>query len=134
MNYKKTNLIFIIAFLALLIVPILCTNYEKGAISEIDNRKLAKNPIWMFIGEKAPLGESVENYLNDRLGFRKELINFYQTLFFQSTCMLHVYYPTEDMPILHHAKCLLTRKLLLSLLMFAYFLFYFRLVEYIHNL
>lgn len=78
MNYKKTNLIFIIAFLALLIVPILCTNYEKGAISEIDNRKLAKNPIWMFIGEKAPLGESVENYLNDRLGFRKELINFYQ--------------------------------------------------------
>ena len=42
---KSLKIIFIIFFFALLLTPVALFNFEPNAVSEIDNRMLAENPI-----------------------------------------------------------------------------------------
>lgn len=70
----------IILFLLILFVPAAAFNFEEEAISEIDNRMLAANPFSGSIPKSGDLTDAVENYVNDRIGFRDEMILIYTVL------------------------------------------------------
>ena len=63
-------------FLSILILPILFFNFEVGAVSEIDNRKLAE----LDFNIEEDKTESIEKYINDRIGFRDDMITAYTIL------------------------------------------------------
>ncbi len=73
---KKTisNLVFIMIFTAMLIVPVLFMNTEKNQISKIDNKKLAE---WPGFSLALRTQNEMEDYLNDRIGFRETAIETY---------------------------------------------------------
>lgn len=62
----------------ILLIPILTFNTEENAISEIDNRALAVNPFTEESSED--FTKDVENYVNDRIGLRNEMILAYTVL------------------------------------------------------
>lgn len=66
---KKCFLVFIFI---LIIVPIICFNHEKDVASDIDNRMLTELTDFKL--------ETVNNYVNDRIGFREEAINIYNAI------------------------------------------------------
>lgn len=70
---KKISVFALILFIAILIVPVAAMNHRKDAVSEIDNRALATLPSWKTPDKSAAL----ENYVNDRIGFRDEMILVY---------------------------------------------------------
>ena len=74
MKNKLSNYIFIALFLAVLIVPALCINREPLQISEIDNELLTEWP-----GLDFSLGnvEELEDYVDDRIGFREQIVSAY---------------------------------------------------------
>lgn len=73
---KRIQIIMIVLFFFLLLIPLATFNFEKNSVSEIDNRVLADNP---FI-EEGDLTQNIENYINDRLGFRDKMILSYTVL------------------------------------------------------
>ncbi len=68
--------IFVGIFGAMLILPMLFFNFKKNVASEIDNRMLAENPF----EQEGDLSENIEKYVNDRIGFRDEMILSYTVL------------------------------------------------------
>lgn len=78
---KTIQKIFLGCWIGIIVLLIAFTNTKKGAVSEIDNRRLVD---WHF---------HVDDYFKDRLGFRDQLIHFQITyndfLFGQ---MLHPHY------------------------------------------
>ena len=56
----------------LIIVPIICFNHDKDVASNIDNRMLTELTDFKL--------ETVNNYVNDRIGFREEAINIYNAI------------------------------------------------------
>lgn len=76
---KIIKRIVIIVFCIVLLAPILNFNTERNAISEIDNRTLTENPFaspeWYY-----NFTSNVENYVNDRIGYRNEMIQAYTVL------------------------------------------------------
>lgn len=73
---KIINYIYVLAFLALILVPLYFTNTKPYSVSEIDNRKLAEAPEF---GQE-DFHSQFETYLKDRIGFRSEMINSYNVL------------------------------------------------------
>ncbi len=73
---KWINSIFLVLFCGILIIPMVFFNFEKNAVSEIDNRMLAENPLEV----EGDLTENVEKYVNDRIGLRNEMILAYTVL------------------------------------------------------
>ncbi len=73
---KKLQFISLFLFFTVLLLPMAFFNFESGAISEIDNRALAGNPFT----ESEDLTEGIENYINDRIGFRDKMITSYTVL------------------------------------------------------
>ncbi len=73
---KIINYIYVLAFLALMLVPLYLTNTKPYSVSEIDNRALAEAPKF---GQK-DFPSKFETYLKDRIGFRSEMINSYNVL------------------------------------------------------
>lgn len=72
---KVLRSITILLFCVVLLLPIIYFNREENAVSLIDNRLLAGNP---FEGdEQGDLTSRIENYVNDRIGFRDKLIQYY---------------------------------------------------------
>lgn len=69
-----------IAFSALLLVPVFTFNRTEDAISDIDNRKLAGNPFSAESAADDDFTKRIENYVNDRIGFRNEMIRSYTVL------------------------------------------------------
>lgn len=67
----------IILFCIVMILPIATFNTKSDVLSEIDNRKLAENP---FSATEGDFTSNVENYVNDRIGFRDEMILGYTVL------------------------------------------------------
>ena len=63
---------FLVVIFALIIMPIICFNHEKDVASSIDNRMLTE-----LNDSKL---ETVNNYVNDRIGFRESAINIYNNL------------------------------------------------------
>ncbi len=70
---KKLQIISLVLFFTVLLLPMAFFNFESDAISEIDNRTLAGNPFT----ESEDLTEGIEDYINDRIGFRDEMISSY---------------------------------------------------------
>ncbi|MBO5891706.1 MAG: hypothetical protein J6Q30_03220 [Oscillospiraceae bacterium] len=73
---KIIKIISLILFAAVIIVPLAFFNTETDAISLIDNRKLAENPFTA----KGDITQNIQNYVNDRIGFRDEMITAYTVL------------------------------------------------------
>lgn len=78
---KIIKIITIIIFLAVVLLPVATFNFKPNASSMIDNRILTENP---FSSESLESGgdltQKIENYVNDRIGFRDEMILSYTVL------------------------------------------------------
>lgn len=77
---KLWRILTILIFSLMLFIPVAAFNFEEEAISEIDNRMLAENPFQGGIWGDGDLTKAVENYINDRIGFRDEMILIYTVL------------------------------------------------------
>lgn len=73
---KLLKIVTVLLFAAVIAVPLCFLNTTPDAISEIDNRKLAGNPF----ETAGDLTVNLENYINDRIGFRDEAITAYTIL------------------------------------------------------
>jgi len=74
---RRANSIFIVLFFAFLLVPMAKLNTKPDAVSEIDNRNLAKNPIEAF-RSGGSFTSAVDAYISDRIGFRNNYIKAYE--------------------------------------------------------
>lgn len=76
---KKLRIIVCVCFFVLLLVPVLKFNWEENVVSRIDNRVLTNNPFGSNFetdGE-VDLTAGIENYIEDRIGFRDDMIYGY---------------------------------------------------------
>lgn len=89
---KIADILFSLAFMAMLSVPLLCINTEEYVESAIENRALTSWPGWGFNKE---YNEWYQHYAEDRIGFRKEAIVFFtkatHSLFHEFAEELHMY-------------------------------------------
>ena len=60
---------YVVAFIAMLLIPFLVMNHEPNDVSEIDNKVLSEFPEW---GEG--FQDGVETYVSERLGCRDKMI------------------------------------------------------------
>lgn len=77
---KKIKIGTIIIFIVLLFIPILKFNWKENVVSEIDNRTLTNNPLgpnYQPENDDDDLTNAIENYLQDRIGFRDQMIYLY---------------------------------------------------------
>lgn len=70
----------VICFAWIILIPILTFNFDEDAISAIDNRKLTVNPFSAEEMEGRDLTANIENYVDDRIGLRDEMIRTYTIL------------------------------------------------------
>lgn len=74
---KQIKFGMLVVFALLLAIPLAAFRWEPGIASEIDNRMLAENP---FSAEECAKGgdwsTKIENYVNDRIGLREEMITW----------------------------------------------------------
>ena len=81
---KIYNIIFIVAFLAVLAVPLVLTNWENGGVSEDENRTLADFPKVKTAGKwNDKFTSDFETWFMDHMGLRQELITANATLQFK---------------------------------------------------
>lgn len=75
MKDKRIRQIFISAFILMLVVPMVLTDFKKNVVSEVENRMLADFP--KVHGADGKLNHDFipqfENWFNDHVGFRKQL-------------------------------------------------------------
>ncbi|MBR5406613.1 MAG: hypothetical protein IK111_03110 [Lachnospiraceae bacterium] len=74
---KLNDIIFILAFLACMIVPAAFINTKTMQVSAIDNKLLTE---WPGLDISLKTNTIVEDYLNDRIGFREQAIELYTEL------------------------------------------------------
>ncbi len=72
---KKPSIVFLALFAACIALPLLCFDLRKDVISDIDNAKLAELDFSNGIGF-----ETVNDYINDRIGLRSQAVTAYQVL------------------------------------------------------
>lgn len=89
---KAADIIFSLAFVAMITIPLLCMNTEEYVESSIENRALTSWPGWGF---DKKYNEWYLHYAEDRIGFRQEAIGFYtkavHSLFHEFAEELHMY-------------------------------------------
>ena len=73
---KTLRIMTIVAFMLIILLPLIFFNTEPDSISLIDNRKLAENPF----SAEGDLTANIEDYVNDRIGFRDTMISAYTIL------------------------------------------------------
>lgn len=71
---KKIHLSRIVIFLFIIVLPIFSMNLKPNQVSSIDNRKLID---YSEIFSQDNITENVESYIEDRIGFRTEMVNVY---------------------------------------------------------
>jgi len=74
---KIANIIFIVIFACIIIVPVLFMNHKTNQVSDIDNKSLTE---WPGIGYTAGINAEISSYIDDRIGFREQAIESYTTL------------------------------------------------------
>lgn len=74
---KISNIVFIAIFMAFLIVPVIFMNTKENQISQIDNKTLTE---WPGLSASLETRDEIENYINDRIGFREQAIEVYTEL------------------------------------------------------
>lgn len=80
---KKLKIFLSVCFFLLLLAPMAAFNWKDSVASKIDNRKLADNPFGRDFekdGGLANLSDNIESYLEDRIGFRDDMIYDYMML------------------------------------------------------
>lgn len=80
---KKVKIITVALFFVLLVIPIITFNWKENVVSEIDNRNLTNNPFgdnYVSDGE-TDLSGALEDYVQDRIGLRSEMISAYTLLY-----------------------------------------------------
>ncbi len=65
------KIVVIVIFCSIILLPLILINTKKDAVSEIDNRNLAESP---FTKTDGTFNDNLNDYLNDRIGFREEMI------------------------------------------------------------
>lgn len=75
-HIKAINIVFIICFLSIILIPVFTMNFTKDQISEIDNKKLVEFPTNIGKGFR----KGFESYISERIGFRGEMIQAYQRI------------------------------------------------------
>lgn len=75
---KAIQIIAVLLFAAIIIAPVAAFNLEEDAVSLIDNRMLADDPF--SEGATGDLTKDIESYINDRIGFRDDMILAYTVL------------------------------------------------------
>ena len=73
---KCIKIIFTVLFAIILLIPIAAFNFDEDAVSAIDNRQLAQNPL----EAGGDLTQNIQDYVNDRIGLRDEMILAYTLL------------------------------------------------------
>lgn len=73
---KKEKIISIVLFTSIIFLPLILLNTEANSVSLIDNRTLTENPFSL----EGDLTENIEDYVNDRIGLRDEMITAYTVL------------------------------------------------------
>lgn len=68
------EMIFLGAFILCLVLPLCLINLKKDQLSEIENKKLAD---WPVFGESEEYLNDVNEFIDDRIGFREAAIGFY---------------------------------------------------------
>ena len=71
---KKIHLFRIGIFLFIIVLPIFNINLKSNQVSDIDNRELMDSS---EIFSQGNVTENVESYIEDRIGFRTEMVNMY---------------------------------------------------------
>ncbi|MBQ6819798.1 MAG: alginate O-acetyltransferase [Clostridium sp.] len=75
---KKLNIIKIIIFIIIILVPIININLKNDQISEIDNRMLMNfEEIYTDAEETQDVFNNFTDYISDRIGFRSEMVTIY---------------------------------------------------------
>lgn len=78
---KSIKAFTVFLFSLILLVPLAAFNFCPHTSSAIDNRMLAENPFSQETLESSTdLTQNIENYVNDRIGFRDEMILGYTVL------------------------------------------------------
>nr|MCR5733452.1 hypothetical protein [Lachnospiraceae bacterium] len=77
MKNKISNVIFIIIFMLILVLPAVFINRKTEQISVIDNEILTE---WPGIDAKLSTIDGIESYVNKRIGFREQIISSYIVL------------------------------------------------------
>lgn len=79
---RKIKIIFLVVFSIVILAPIINFNFKEGDVSRIDNRTLTSNPFSKeeIIKNGKLSKENIEAYINDRIGFREEMILGYTLL------------------------------------------------------
>ena len=80
---KKIKIITVVLFFVLLAIPVITFNWKENVVSEIDNRNLTNNPFgdnYVSDGE-TDLSGALEDYVQDRIGLRNEMISAYTLLY-----------------------------------------------------
>lgn len=70
---KGSYIFRIVVFIAIMVIPVLNINLKSEQVSDIDNRKLTEASEIL----ENDFTTTFESYLNDRIGFRTEMINIY---------------------------------------------------------
>lgn len=73
MKNKKLMIGFIIVFFVIILLPFIFMNRKPNAISSKENRYLAPEPLSAITDTR--YADAVDNYVNDRAGFRNEFVN-----------------------------------------------------------
>lgn len=74
MKQKRSNIVFILLFMAILLLPVVFMNTKTNQISRIDNKNLTE---WPGLSWKLSTKDAMEAYINDRIGFREDAIETY---------------------------------------------------------
>lgn len=78
---KIIKFLTVFLFSLIIIVPVVTFNFQPNASSAIDNRMLTENPFSQTLSDgDYDLTENIENYVNDRIGLRDEMILAYTVL------------------------------------------------------
>ncbi len=77
MKQKILNIAYCVIFMAIVIIPACLINTKKAQVSAIDNKTLTEWPHFTWKLENRDL---VEDYVDDRIGFRETAINSYIAL------------------------------------------------------
>lgn len=77
---KLIKIISLILSSLLILLPVFTFNFKEDSVSEIDNRKLTANPFGANADADSDFTSNVQNYVNDRIGFRDDMILGYTLL------------------------------------------------------
>lgn len=77
---RQIRMVTLILFAAVIVIPMSAFNFQEPSVSLIDNRELTANPFSEEMLGSGDLTENIENYVNDRIGFRDDMILAYTVL------------------------------------------------------